>query len=367
MNYVIKFKERRKYGVFANIIKDNMAHIQFYYPKRLAFSPADFEYPGLGGTESSIVLLSKALAARGHRVEVFCACWKPGVYDGVTWRGAWEIENTPLPDIMIHVRTKSSVIERKAKTNIFWMLDDRADGAIFFSEQYPKSQVVLASDTMKGRLQAAGFSGNITKIHLPIETERFENGVLPSTSKICLHTSMPNRGLVELLKFWPQIKEKVPDAQLIATSGWELWGYTKEEAADRLRQTIGTDIVKDSVIFTGVLPRQEFIDLVKKARIGVFPSFFPEMYCLAAAEIAVSGRPIIVSKLDALSERVDNNVTGYSITGDIRSKEVQQQFVEKIVYLLNNDKLVDEMGAAAIKQRADVACNIVASNWEKIF
>lgn len=32
-----------------------MAYIQFYYPKRLAFSPVDFEYPGLGGTEAYIV------------------------------------------------------------------------------------------------------------------------------------------------------------------------------------------------------------------------------------------------------------------------------------------------------------------------
>lgn len=344
-----------------------MAYIQFYYPKRLAFSPVDFEYPGLGGTEASIVLLSKALAAHGHKVEVFCACWKPGVYDGVLWRGAWEIQETPIPDVMVYVRTKSAVINRRASINIFWMLDDRADGAIFFSEKYPNSQVVLASNTMISRLKSAGFRGNITKIHLPIEIDRYIGERLPSDSKICLHTSMPNRGLVELLKFWPQVRNEVPDAQLIATSGWELWGYTKEEAADRLRQTLGTDIEKEGVILTGVLPRQDLIELIKSARIGVFPSYFPEMYCLAAAEMGVAGRPIIASNLDALSERVVDNVTGYSIIGDIRSKSVQRKFVEKITRLLKEDELVNRMGLAAQKQCSIVSCDSVATQWERLF
>lgn len=344
-----------------------MAYIQFYYPKRLAFCPADFEYPGLGGTEASIVLLSKALAIRGHRVEVFCACWKPGVYDGVVWKGAWEIQDTPLPDVMVFVRTKSAVIDRKACTNLFWMLDDRADGAILFSEKYPNSQVVLASDTMIGRLKAAGFCGNITKIHLPIEVERYIGGAKPSDSRICLHTSMPNRGLVELLKFWPNVRNEVPDAQLIATSGWELWGYTKEEAADRLKQTFGADIEKEGVTLTGVLPRQQLIELIKTARIGLFPSCFPEMYCLAAAEMGVAGRPIIASNLDALSERVVDNVTGYSIMGDIKSDDVHQEFVKKIIKLLKDDELVERMGLAAQEQRSIVTCVNVASQWEKLF
>lgn len=344
-----------------------MAYIQFYYPKRLAFSPIDFEYPGLGGAEASIVLLSKALAAHGHSVEVFCACWKPGVYDGVIWRGAWEIQDTPIPDVMVYVRTKSAVINRKASTNIFWMLDDRVDGAFFFSKKYPNSQVVLASNTMIGRLKAAGFCGNITKIHLPIETERYIGGILPSNSKICLHTSMPNRGLVELLKFWPKVRNEVPDAQLIATSGWELWGYTKEEAADRLRQTLGTDIEKEGVTLTGVLSRQKLIELIKTARIGLFPSYFPEMYCLAAAELGVAGRPIIASNLDALSERVVDNITGYSIIGDIRSEDVHREFIKKIIKLLKEDGLVNQMGLAAQKQYNTVSCDSVASQWEKLF
>lgn len=344
-----------------------MAHIQLYYPKRLAFGPADFEDPGLGGTESSIVLLAKAFAKRGHHVEVFCACWKPGIYDGVSWRGAWEIYDAILPDVLIHVRTKNSVIDKQAGTHIFWMLDDRVDGAIHFNELFSKSQVVLASDVMIERLNKADFTGNITKIHLPIEIERYINNILPSTSKICLHTSMPNRGLVELLKIWPQIYKQVSDARLFVTSGWELWGYTEEEATDRMKQTLGSEYCSDGIIFTGVLSRQKLINLIKCSRLGIFPSYFPEMYCLSAAELCVAGKPLIASDFYALSERVIDGVTGYCISGDIRDEMTHMAFIERTVELLRNDVLVDTMGLAAKERYNKSACDYVASQWEMLF
>ncbi len=56
-----------------------MAYIQFYYPKRLSFCPLDYETPKLGGSEASLVLVTKALAERGHKVEVYNACWQPNL------------------------------------------------------------------------------------------------------------------------------------------------------------------------------------------------------------------------------------------------------------------------------------------------
>ena len=40
---------------------------------------------------------------------------------------------------------------------------------------------------------------------------------------------------------------------------------------------------------------------------GTVSSDFPEMFCLAAAEIERYGKPLIVSNYKALSERVVNN------------------------------------------------------------
>ena len=344
-----------------------MAYIQFYYPKRLSFYPGDYESPGLGGSEASMVILAKALAARGHRVEVFNACWKPGEYSGVSWRCACDIDNTDTPDVFVAVRTKSAVINRNAKINIFWMLDDRSDGALEFSGKFPDGIVILASDTMLGRLYNSNFQGNVKKIYLPVEVEKYRNASAPSKSNICLHTSMPNRGLVELLKFWPKIREQVPSAELYITSGWELWGYTEEEARDKLNQTIGFDFKKEGIVFTGVLPRTELISLQCSSRLGIFPSFFPEMFRLAAAEMSAAGRPIVVSNLDALSERVIHNKTGFLINDDIRTQRAHEQFVEKVVQLLRNDSLTDQMGIEAKQICTLLEPDCIARQWEQTF
>src|SRR5262249_50096755 len=79
-------------------------HWQFHYPKRNSFYPPDYEDPGLGGAEASLVLLTRALAARGHRVEVFNCCYRPGAYAGVRWRMCWELSDAPTPDVAVAVR-----------------------------------------------------------------------------------------------------------------------------------------------------------------------------------------------------------------------------------------------------------------------
>ena len=87
-----------------------MAFIQFYYGKRITFGPADENIPGLGGSEGSLLVLSRELARRGHRVEVYNACWAPGEYDGVLWKGAWDIDSAETPDV--RCRTVRRCVER---------------------------------------------------------------------------------------------------------------------------------------------------------------------------------------------------------------------------------------------------------------
>lgn len=339
--------------------------IHFYYPKRLTFSPMDYE-DGLGGSEASLVLLAKSLFQLGHKVEVYNACWNPGIYDGVEWKGAWDIYKAPKADVLIHVRTKSSVIEKEAGTHIFWMLDDRVDGVLEFQRKYPKGFVVLASEAMRNRIIDAGYIGIIKKIFLPIDDRTQLNWNNPSNYSICVHSSMPNRGLKELLKIWPIVYKKVPNAKLYVTSGWELWGYTQEEAKDKWMQVMGDDYESDGVVFTGVLPKEKLYELLQKSRFCVIPSHFPEMFCISAAEAESCGRPLIVSDLEALSERVDENGNGYKIKGSISDAAVQNEFAEKMIKLFNEDRLVEKMGENSRIRSDHYKPRIISEMWEEI-
>ena len=340
-------------------------YIQFYYPKRLSFSPVDYE-DGLGGSEASLVLLSKSMAEKGHRVEVYNACWVPGNYDGVVWKGAWEIDSAPAPDVLVHVRTKSSVIRKAAAVHIFWMLDDRPDGAIEFQREYPGSCVALSSEAMRRRAVSAGYRGNVKKIFLPVDRRVRTEWSPPRNSRYCIHSSMPNRGLKELLEIWPLVRKRVPDAKLYVTSGWELWGYTKEEAKDKWNQVMGHDYGTDGVVLTGVLPKDKLYALLNGARFSVIPSHFQEMFCIAAAEAEATGKPLIVSDYEALSERVDNGVNGFKISGNIGSEPVRNEFAEKMTELFADDSLADIMGNNSRIRGESYDAGLIADNWEKL-
>jgi glycosyltransferase involved in cell wall biosynthesis len=343
---------------------------QFLYPKRIAFAPPDYEDPGLGGSEASLVLLSRELARQGEDVDVFACCYSPGVYDGVTWRLVPELDDSPRrPDVAVAVRFADAVrsTPNLAGCNMFWMLDGHTQGAekILGSRGPERARVVTASAAQERRLQAVGISDHFTRIPLPVETARYQ-GRESGDALACLHSSMPPRGLERLLGMWPAIRAAVPQAELWITSGWDLWGYSAEETADRWHDAIGDGPLPDGAQLFGSVTRQRLIELQSLASLGLFPSRYPEMFCLAAAECQAAGTPVIASDLEALSERVVDGRTGVLVPGRIKDPAVQRVFVEETVRLLEDGPLRERLGRAAAQESLNLAVDSVASRWRGV-
>ncbi|MFJ6217280.1 glycosyltransferase family 4 protein [Streptomyces sp. NPDC092296] len=341
----------------------------FHYPKRNSFYPPDYENPGLGGSEASLVLLTRALAARGHQVEVFNCCYRPGIYDGVTWRHTWELPSAPSPDIAVAVRFDESLwpADSKAGQHLFWMLDDRTRGPAAFADAFRDrgGRVVLASHAMQHRLDTAQVDVPTALIPLPVETHRYTRSV-EGRANICLFASMPNRGLDVALSIWPRIRAAVPDAELWVTSGWQLWGFTNSESDDRWQQLLGGRALPDGVRLLGARPRAELIDIQQQATLTLYPCRFPEMYCLSAAEAAAAGTPVITSAIDALTERVHHDRTGLLIPGDINTPAVQNAFVESTAALLTDPAHRNTLAHAARKSAQPLAPERIAAAWEAL-
>jgi hypothetical protein len=340
----------------------------FYYPKRFSFSPLDYE-TGLGGGEGSLVVLTEALAQTGHRVEVFNCCYRPGTYRGVTWHMAWEIDNAPPPDVLVSVRFEEAIgPDLSAKHRLYWMLDDRWRGAMHFLDLFGKDggRIVVASQAMRKVLEHHGniMPTLVQEIPLPVRAP------LPiqaqARSLACLYCSVPNRGLDVLLTLWPQIIDAVPEAQLWITSGYQLWGYTNEEAEDRMRQSLGAWQPHDSITYFGILPKQRLSELQASCAFLLYPCRFPEMFCLSAAECTAVGTPIITSAQDALRERVFHGKNGYLIEGAIDTAHTQQQFVRQAVALLRDPTTRASMSGEALKLAKTTSPESIAAQWERL-
>lgn len=342
---------------------------QFHYPKRTSFHPPDYESPGLGGCEASLVLLTRALTERGHQVEVFNCCYRPGTYDGVTWRMTWELDSASAPDVAVAVRFDEALwpTESKAGRHLFWMLDDRTRGPAAFADPfgYCGGKVVVASHAMQNRLDTARVAVSTQLIPLPVETRRYTRPV-DNRPPICLFTSMPNRGLDAALAVWPRVRAAVPDAELWVTSGWQLWGFTNAESDDRWHQLLGSNPLPEGVRLLGARPRAELVEIQQQAALTLYPSRFPEMFCLAAAESTAAGTPVITSPVDALTERVHHNHTGLLIEGPVDHPNTHHAFAEATIALLTDTDRREAMARAGRAGTAHLAPDIIAAAWEAL-
>jgi hypothetical protein len=137
------------------------------------------------------------------------------------------------------------------------------------------------------------------------------NGLVPaqfSKPRTCtnkysfVYTSCYDRGLIHLLKMWPEIKEKFPSATLDLCYGWTLWTATDDERAD-LKETF--ECVKHlDVTDHEMVGHYELIDIMLRSSIWAYPCRFLETFCITAIKMQACGVVPVVVNIGALKETV---------------------------------------------------------------
>src|SRR3990167_8366926 len=108
--------------------------------------------------------------------------------------------------------------------------------------------------------------------------------------------SVPNRGLSTLAMAYPRIKKEIPDASLVITSDYRLWGIPNAANEQYIRSFMGIDGVR----FLGAIPRMEMVSEQLKADVQAYPCNYEELFCYSVAECQVAGAYPITSNIGAL-------------------------------------------------------------------
>jgi glycosyltransferase involved in cell wall biosynthesis len=146
-----------------------------------------------------------------------------------------------------------------------------------------------------------------------------------------------HKGAVILLNAWSKICKKYPDVTLfIAGEG---------AAKEFIEQYAKTSGIGQQVVFTGWLSQNELHEYLSADCIFVMPSMLGEAFGLVAAEASMAGAAVIVSRIGALPEIVEDRVSGLVVTpGDTNS------LVQAIEELINDEELRRKFGIAAKKR-----------------
>ena len=325
--------------------------------KRYSFDPQDYLERGLGGSESTLVLLAQALASNGHKVEVYNCCFKEGNYKGVDWKNLWRFDTTKHFDAVVSLRLLETFKTYNINSSIkaVWLHDESIKGAKKLDEDGTVNMWIFISETQKNIIQD---KQNLKKENCFLTHNAFDediyNSKLREIEKIknrAIYCSAPDRGLNLLLDMWQEIKQKVPDASLVVTGSYSLWGISDEEN-ERIFEDIYSLELEDVYLFKRI-PKLELAKLQAESEVMLYPTNFNEMFCISALECLASGTPIITSKRGALKERIQNGINGFLIDEAFESNEYRKKFIEctisffkstnKRIYFDNSVKSISKM------------------------
>jgi glycosyltransferase involved in cell wall biosynthesis len=160
-----------------------------------------------------------------------------------------------------------------------------------------------------------------------------------------VYSSSPDRGGDIVLEVWPQVRERVPDAELLLSySRWfDRCAEMFQQAADQLARIRKLLDQPGVTRVEGGLGQRDLAHLMKASMVWCAPSYytpggakFCETSCISAMEAQAAGLVVVASNWGALTETVAH---GTLIDGDPAEKDGawRKAFVDAVVEGLTNE------------------------------
>lgn len=339
------------------------------------FHGASPEEQALGGSETACVQVARALAARGHRVQVFCRCPRPGLCQGVVYRDRRDLVQAAGEerfDVLVVSRFFAALdLPLQAGLRVLWN-HDILDTPLALAQRLDRLDLCL----VLSRFHAQDYAGKLpelagrlvgTRNGLDLDLlERASQGVTRDP-RLVTYVSRPERGLKLLLEYiWPRLRQAHPDLSLA------LCGYGVENtplpAAVRREHAAIAQLIQESpgVRFLGPLAKAEYYRHLASCGLLLYPCVFPEISCISALEAQALGTPLVTSDAFALSETVVE--PRFLVPGLPGSPDYLEAYLERTLELLRDPQEALALAAqaqATVRARNDWA--VIAAQWEALF
>jgi len=294
------------------------------------FSGARHHDTGVGGTEALVVVLAETLAALGITVIVATPIDQERCDGGVTYQPV-SASRPGEAAVTVLVKQWSHVAIDAGTVRVFLATDVHVPDRESLTQCLRWSSRSLAlSPFMRDRLVDEVATPGMGVLPPPIALDDYV-GAPETRDRVLLYCSVPDRGLYYLKDLFPAIRRRVPDATLVITSDFSLWGRAaaKDAFAAFFRNQPGIE-------YLGHVDRARLVAEQRRARVLAYPCIFPEGFCIAAAECMAAGAVPVTTNAFALTTTVGE--AGALIDGRPRSWFYRRRFVKAAVALLNDDQ-----------------------------
>lgn len=287
---------------------------------------------GLGGAETAFLRLAESLAAHGHAVAAFSNTNERSNVAGVEWAPV----SGPMPDDAdLYIANRGDrVLDRVpgAKRIAFWLHNDAAYLKKFRYLRrlwMRKPTLVFVSESHRRLAPSWLPDGSRAVIPLGLEDAYRHEVERAPPLPVALYAANPLRGLSELAAMWPKIG--IAGAKLVAHSGADLYA-TKPRTRTAMEAALASVAGVAGIELQPFVRRDALIDVLRGARVFLYPGDPTETFCLSVAEAQALGVPCVVYARGALPERVIDGTTGFVATSEA-------EFVDAARRLLTDDAL----------------------------
>ncbi len=370
-----------------------MARIVFWHTG-MEISGHSLEMQPLGGTESALIYMAKALVLCGHHISIYTNVNGAHQSDGVYFyplRDA-ELHLNKLPaDILICLRQTLPALALPAKFHIYFSpdaydqpfvnraftvridQDPYAFEAGFYSLRFAKKWFDLIFCV--GHWQAKTF---MDRFHIPeercvvcgngVDVNLFDhNPELNNRQPSIIYASTPFRGLDHLIRLFPQIQDKVPNARCDVYSGMQLYGSSIQEDESEFGHIYAQARQYPSVHIHAPVCKLELAHAMQQARVMAYPNTFAETFCIAVLEAQAAGLPVITTGLAGLNERISHEKNGFLIPGRPGDVRYDEQFVQHVCHLMTNDSMWELQSQKAFEASRRWDYSVLANEWTDYF
>ena len=352
---------------------------------------------GIGGSETAAVMISKELAARGHKVRVYCYCeGLEGKFDGVEYISYEKFDyKTTICDVFVTSRRAATLIEGKVQARItaLWMHDNHIGQTTpdLAKAMFRADLIMGVSPWHRDFIRKTYPFIDPTKIVATrngIDKSKFNpNDPLPPKKQKLVFTSSPDRGLNLALDLFSRVKEEVKDAELHVYYGFDNalktiaaaqsvngldHGLLSKEEIESMTKEIEfmTSKIEETkgVVMHGRVSQAQLANELLESKIWFYPTHFQESSCISVMEAQAAGCIPITTALAALNDNVHHgflikppNISADKLQEKLQSaKDYQDAFVQKTIDILKNEGMRSNLAEAGRVEALKI------SGWEKV-
>lgn len=312
---------------------------------------------GIGGAELALMTLLAGWRSKGHKVTLYNNPLRENE-SPFEQKKLSEFEEEADRDFLIIFRSPNARAYRAKGKKIWWSCDQYTTGGYKEFAKFVDKIVTISPFHSRYFEETYGIENTIP-IDIPVRTWDYDKTVEKVPNRL-IFTSVPDRGLGLVAETFPRIKAAIPDASLVITSDYRLWGSISPANSQYLNMFMRMSDVQ----FLGAVSRDKLIEEQLKAQVHYYPCVYDELFCIAVAESQVAGVLPITTDCGAL----ETTNMGTVVHGDAARIEVKEELVQETIRALKNPLLKETQEFLRGAARNRFSLENIMKQWQaKVF